>query len=309
MNQNSSIRYLPYPEIEKAKWDACIEAAPNGLIYGYSLYLDEMAAHWDGLVLDDYQAVMPLPWNKKYGFYYLYQPFLCASLGIFGQNVGPELVKKFFEAIPRRFRLWDVYLNYGNFFSVPGYELYQRISHALDLTPGYETLYAGFRMSYKTLLKRFDKIGCTIRKDIPIQEVLALTKVKLVPVANVKDEDYDRFGRLYQQLLQRGKAVNYAAFSPKGDLLASAVFLFSHNRAYYIVAGNHADGRTVGASHQVINAFIRDHAGRPLLLDFEGSDVHNIAFFFKSFGAVEEKYPGLFYNRLPPLLRWLKNRS
>ena len=302
------IQYIQRNRLDQTKWDACIDGSPNGLIYAYTMYLDGMARNWDAMVLGDYEAVMPLPWNKKWGFYYLYQPFLCASLGVFGKEITAQLLREFLQAIPHRFKLWDMYFNYGNFFPVPGYELYQRISHALDLRPPYETLYDNFRLSYKSLLKRFDKIGYTIKKNIPIDEVLKLTKVKLVPVARVSDEDYDRFGELYKKFAAEGKAINYGAYSSRGELLASGVFLFSHNRAYYIVAGNHPDGRTVGASHQVINTFIREHAGRDLLLDFEGSDVHNIAFFFKSFGAYEEKYPGLFYNRLPPLLRWLKNR-
>ncbi|MBE7169743.1 MAG: hypothetical protein INR73_04090 [Williamsia sp.] len=308
MSENSAIQYLTRDQIDGNQWNACIHKAPNGLIYAYTDYLDAMAKNWDALVLGSYQAVMPLPWNKKWGFYYLYQPFLCASLGVFGEEITASMLKEFLQAIPRRFRLWDMYFNYGNFFPVPGYELYQRISHVLDLRTPYDTLYADFRTSYKTLLKRFDKIGCTIKKNIPIEEVLQLTRVKLVPVANVKEEEYSRFTQLYKKLAALGKGISYGAYSPHGELLASGVFLFSNGRAYYIVAGNHADGRTVGASHQVINTFIREHAGRELLLDFEGSDVHNIAFFFKSFGAVEEKYPGIFYNKLPRLVRWLKKR-
>ena len=69
------VHYITYQQIDKSKWDNCIDTAANGLVYGYSFYLDAMAKHWDALVLDDYEAVMPLTWNKKYGITYLYQPF------------------------------------------------------------------------------------------------------------------------------------------------------------------------------------------------------------------------------------------
>ncbi|HEY1022037.1 MAG TPA: hypothetical protein VGE06_06975, partial [Flavisolibacter sp.] len=94
--------------------------------------------------------------------------------------------------------------------------------------------------------------------------------------------------------------------SAGGDLLASAAFLFSHNRAYYILVGNHPNGRTLGASHALIDAFIRDHAGQNLLLDFEGSDIRNLAFFYSSFGAREERYASIRLNHLPWWLRWVK---
>lgn len=309
MGEHSNIHYLQHRQIDQAKWDACIDASPNGLIYAYAAYLDGMAGDWDALVQGDYQAVMPLPWRRKWGFYYLYQPFLCASLGVFGKEVTASRLQGFLQAIPKKFRLWDMYFNYGNFFQVPGYDLYQRISHTLYLGAPYETLYNNFRPSYKTLLKRFDRLGYTIKKNIDIEEVLQLTRTKLVPVAKVQEEDYNRFSKLYKKLAAEEKGISYGAYSARGELLASGVFLFSHKRAYYIVAGNHPDGRTVGASHQVINTFIREHAGHDLLLDFEGSDVHNIAFFFKSFGAKEEKYPGIFYNRLPLPVRWMKRKS
>src|SRR6478609_8282347 len=95
-----NIRYLLHHEIDKPKWDRCVKEADNGLIYGYSFYLDHMAYQWDGLVLNDYEAIMPLTWNKKYGICYLYQPFFTASLGVFGSGLNVALVNDFLDAIP-----------------------------------------------------------------------------------------------------------------------------------------------------------------------------------------------------------------
>ena len=84
MTEANQLYYIPQKQIDKKKWDHCIESAENGLIYGYSFYLDHMAGQWDGIVLGDYQAVMPLPWKKKFGIKYIYQPFLVAQGGVFG---------------------------------------------------------------------------------------------------------------------------------------------------------------------------------------------------------------------------------
>ena len=62
----SSVSYLQNKDIDKIKWDKCIDTASNGLIYAYSFYLDTMAKHWDALVMNDYEAVMPITWNKKF---------------------------------------------------------------------------------------------------------------------------------------------------------------------------------------------------------------------------------------------------
>ena len=47
------------------------------------------------------------------------------------------------------------------------------------------------------------------------------------------------------------------------------------------MVGNHPDGKTIGASHALIDAFIKDHADQNFILDFEGSDIRNLAFFYR----------------------------
>jgi hypothetical protein len=43
-----------------------------------------------------------------------------------------------------------------------------------------------------------------------------------------------------------------------------------------------------------------------MLLDFEGSDISSLAFFYSSFGATEEKYSAVKLNKLPALVKWFK---
>ncbi len=300
------IRYVPYQEIDQQQWDACIERANNGLVYAYSLYLHTMAKHWDALVLNDYEAVMPLTYNKKYGIYYLYQPPFTAALGVFGQGVTAALVQQFLQAVPHKFRYWDIYLNQGNFFQIEGFDLYQRSNYILSLQPSYEALYGQYRDNIKRNIRKCVQQGGTVQKGVPIAEVIALAKAQTHQSAGLSDADFENFNQLYQLLHQQQKALTYGIATPQGQLVASCVFFFSHNRAYYILVGNHPNGKTMGASHALIDAFIKDHAGSDLLLDFEGSDIRNLAFFYSSFGAVEEQYPGLRLNRLPWWVRWFK---
>ena len=121
------ITYLTYKQVDKKKWDACIDNASNGLIYGYSFYLDSMAKNWDALVLNDYEAVLPLTWNKKYAIYYLYQPPFTACLGIFGNKLNAETVAAFLKAIPSKFSYWDIYFNPGNFFELKEFLLLKTV--------------------------------------------------------------------------------------------------------------------------------------------------------------------------------------
>jgi Acetyltransferase (GNAT) domain len=300
------IHYLPYKNINKTQWDACISDAGNGLIYGYSYYLDAMAMQWDALVLNDYEAVMPLTYNKKFGIHYLYQPYFTACLGVFGNNITATVLLNFLQAVPSKFRYWDIYLNHSNHFILQGFNLYERMNYVLPLTDGYETISKNFRDNVRRNIKKAAQLHCYSKKDITISEVIALAKEQAKNFSPIGEDAYKRFGHLYQFLIKRNEAVTYGIYSASNQLLASAVFFFSHKRAYYILVGNHPNGKTIGASHALINAFIQDYAAQGLLLDFEGSDISSLAFFYSSFGALEEKYVGLKNNKLPKLIQFLK---
>ncbi len=302
MSESSHIRYLQQSQIDKIKWDNCISSAENGLIYGYSFYLDCMSKHWDALVLNDYEAVMPLTWNMKYSIRYLYQPFLTAQLGVFGKSVSRELVNDFIAAIPSSFRYIDIYLNYGN----EAKNTRTRNNYILDLNKSYESLYENYRENIQRNIKKAKQYGCSIKKDVEIENVIDLAILQMRSQNEESKENIERFRKLYQLLKTKNMVTTFGVLSTENKLLASAVFFFSHYRAYYILVGNHPEGKTTGASHALIDAFIKDHAEKNILLDFEGSDIPNLAFFYSSFGATLETYPVLKINRLPFYLRWIK---
>ncbi|MGZ8540419.1 MAG: GNAT family N-acetyltransferase [Chitinophagaceae bacterium] len=306
MNSHFHIRFVPYKEIDLTKWDNCISTASNGLIYGYSYYLDHMAKQWDALVLDDYEAVMPLTWNRKYGIAYLYQPFLTAQLGVFGQNISAELLASFLQAIPAKFLYWDIYLNHRNVFELKDFQLYQRRNFILELDKSYETLYNGYRENIRRNTRKAEQLGCMPVKDFAIHKVIDLAVEQMRTFTKESSDNVARFIKLYKYLHDRRQATTYGILNAKKELVASCVFIFSHNRAYYILVGNHPDGRTIGASHSLIDAFIRDHADKKMILDFEGSDIRNLAFFYSSFGAAGENYAAIKLNKLPFYLKWLK---
>ncbi|MEO8820354.1 MAG: hypothetical protein ABI267_05305 [Ginsengibacter sp.] len=297
------ISYLPHANIDKIKWDRCIDNSSNGLIYAYSFYLDAMSENWDALVLNDYEMVMPLTWKKKYTIYYLYQPFLTASLGIFGNNISSETVNFFLENIPSKFKYWDFYLNRDNLFSIPDYPMYERNNYVLPLKNSYENLKSNYAKSHQRNIKRAIQFGNIVKKNIPIDEVIHLAKNQEKEFSKINEKNYENFSHLFEILSKKGNAITCGIYSMQNKLVASCAWFFSRQRAYYILVGNHPDGKTSGASHLMIDSFIKDHAGEDLLLDFEGSNASSVAFFYKSFGAVLEKYPGIKLNRLSPIAK------
>ena len=261
-----SINYLTYQQIDKTKWDDCINKASNGLIYAYSFYLDTMAKNWDALVLQtDYEAVMPLTWNKKYSIHYLYQPAFTACLGVFGKSVTAEILHSFLKAVPGKFKYWDIYFNPGNFFKVADFNLYERKNFVLNLDDIYDNLYKAYRDNIKRNIKKSEQLQLKINKNIAIADVIDLAKEQASGFSAMPDADFTQFEKLFQILYADKKATTYAVYTKEKQLIASAVFFFSHKRAYYIMVGNHPNGKTLGASHALINAFIKDHCGEDLI--------------------------------------------
>lgn len=301
MTGGKTIQYLTRSQIDTNKWDQCISRAIKGRIYAYAVYLDTMSANWDALVLNDYDAVMPLTWNSKYGIRYLYQPFLAAQLGVFGKAD----VQSFIQAIPSHFRYIDIYLNSANTVAFDKEGVQLRDNYILNLDQSYEKLFAAYRENIRRNIKKAKQAGCIVVKDFDVEDVIRLATAQMQLHDKNVEENTGRFRKLYHLLKAENKATTYG-ISLNGTIIASCVFFFSHQRAYYILVGNHPNGKTIGASHALIDAFIADHAGQELLLDFEGSDIRNLAFFYSSFGATQEVYPALKINRLPVYLKWLK---
>ena len=134
-------------------------------------------------------------------------------------------------------------------------------------------------------IKKAQDAGNTLKKNIPVSDIIHLAKEQAKNFSPITNKDYENFSSLFAILQKKNMAVTYGIYSSQQQLVASSGWFFSHDRAYYILVGNHPNGRTSGASHLMIDHFIQDHAGKKLLLDFEGSDIKNLAWFYSSFGA------------------------
>ena len=73
-------------DLDVEKYDACIAASVQFRIYAFSWYLDICCTNWMVLVLNDYEAVMPIPYRKKYGIKYVYPPLWILELGLYSKK-------------------------------------------------------------------------------------------------------------------------------------------------------------------------------------------------------------------------------
>jgi hypothetical protein len=305
MTFEQDIRYLRRQEIDADKWDRCIGAAANALIYARSFYLDHMApGKWDALVLGDYRVVMPIPWNRKWGIHFACQPPFTQQLGIFASGeIAPSMTGAFLSCLAEHFRFAELFLNYRN----PYPSLRSHTNYILDLNTPYPQLAGGYKKDLVRNLKEAASASFTYIRDFELSTALSMYRERYGPrTPHVKEASWQRFSTLCSFLRQREQCILRAVRDSKGKVLATALFLVGEGRMHLLQSTNLPEGRDTGANHFLLDRVIAEFAGQPLLLDFEGSDLAGIAHFYANFGSHDEPYFFYRLNRLPLPLRWLK---
>ena len=275
------IKCVKRKELAVVKYDACIENAIQSRIYAFSWYLDIVADNWDVLVLNDYEAVMPIPWKQKYFIKYVTQPFFCQQLGVFSvQKISKELVLNFTQKIPNNFFRISLSLNSDNILFL---EKTRRKNYILRLFNEYTEIQKGFSKGRKHAVKVGEKAklklyNVTIEKLLEIQNKNYTYQIPEMILRN-----------LTKAFLQNEKGEVLGVF--KGEkLLGGGFFIGSKNRFIYLYSAFNEEGRKLQAASFLISSIIKQHQNSNLILDFEGGNLPNIGKFYRSFGAEEEIY-------------------
>lgn len=298
-------RYIKRTELDTAKWDRCIDNAPNGLIYAYSWYLDHMAENWDALIWGDYQAVMPLPWKKKWGIRYLYWVPFAQQLGVFANDRPARLlVHPAIKEVHKHFRYGDLYLNYAN----EGLSAAQRMTNlVLDLNQPYDTIAGVYKSDLQKNLQKAAKETPAYERNIALSTAAGYFQQSYQEqIGTITAGQYQQFEQLCRLVQQNGELLLRGAMDREGQWLATALLLKKGQRMYLLQSTTLPKGRKISANHWLLDQVIREFAGTGMILDFEGSDLPGVAHFYRNFGAREQPFYTYHFNRLPWYIRWIK---
>ena len=302
------IKYLQHEEINKEKWDDCINLSPRGLVYALSWYLDAVHPGWEALVENDYETVFPITSGKKFGISYLYQPFFNQKLGAFSRKHGEYInIDPFLEAIPERFRYADIKLNRTNRITGKEFEVNMNTNIELDLSENPETIRNNYSENAIRNLKKFNSKNIVLNEEKDSDLLIRMFRLNMgKTLPKIRDIHYAGLKQVMDIAFDKGTGRMLVAKNQKGKFLAGAFFLTYNKRAVFLFSANTEEGRETRAMYGIIDRFIAENAGEKLILDFEGSNKKNLAGFYKGFGGKNFDYPGLRINRLPRLIRWIK---
>ena len=295
---------LAREEIDIERWNHTVESSTQESIYGYSHTLDHLCEHWDGLVLDDYRAVMPLPWRKKFGIRYAFTPAFIQRLDVYGNDVNKEQQIAFSEVLESMFLYADVDLG----FTAPGMkQLSPRVNYIKDLTSDYSVIYDSYTSEAVRNLRKASSRNCMYVEDVRIEDVITLYRSAFGLKASYNEADYAKVSAFAHYCDRSGKlllrGVRHAVTK---ELLFDALMFLSAKRVYYLLGAPTPDGRAARAGYCLIDGVFQEFAGSNHIFDFEGSDIPSVASFYQKFSPGTEQYYHLHINRLPWPLKMFK---
>lgn len=306
-----TIRLIPAKEIDAAQWNGLVASAENGLIYSCTDYLNAVCANWTGLVVNDYEAIMPLPFKSKLGFTYWYTPPFVQQLGLTGPGGlcrEPELWQLIIERIRQERLYGSVLLNHSNTAAARFTGINRKPNYVLNLNRPYPEISGQYAQDLKQNIKKAERSGVEYSNQVSIQTAIDLfVQYHAHQSKHIHASDYEAFSRLCKQILAaREQCFTRSALHSNGEIAAVALLLKDEKRIYNLMNTTTAAGRQQEANHYLLDQLIQEFSEEALLLDFEGSSIPGVQRFYQHFGAAEETYYLYQYNRLPFPLSLLK---
>lgn len=280
------IKYLDRTEIDRDQWNDCVRFGSLNWVYAYFEYLEGVCyGQWGALIAfsgSKYVAVFPLPFRKKWVIHYIYQPYFCQQLGVFGDfnalsKHGLSTVS-FLKLIPRKFL--RVHLSLHSFLGDVEGSIHKP---NFVIPPGFGP--NNFNKDARKNLKSLDAV--VYRETSDVWNALkiydeAWGRENMFVWANT----YEGFEQSLS-LLESSSFYCFEAYSGE-DLLGAAIFLISADRLHYVCGAPTDKGRTLGIVHGFIELVCSKF---PLhKIDLEGSSIPSVAQFYKKFNPAEEHF-------------------
>lgn len=281
----SEIRKIKRKDLDLEKYSKTLSASLNYRVYAEYWYLDVVAnGNWECLVYGDYEVLMPIPFQRKFGLKFIIQPPYCQQLGVFySKEISIELFQKFEQKL-HKYRVRAYHFNEENTTKFhPKGE--RRINYVLDLNPSYEELKRGFSKSTKWNLKQFEKSETSIQDG-----KYSLKKIVDLKVATSLKPFSEKLLFDCFQVLANHNRLKVLHIYVEGNMEAYACFVHSGNRWIYLSAATKEQGKKIAAPTGFLHEMIQQYSHQDFELDFEGSMIPQVNYFFKGFGGNPNEY-------------------
>ncbi|WKS94498.1 hypothetical protein [Riemerella columbina] len=290
-----------YKTIDFERYHLCLKASAQYVFQAERAYLEATnGTQWEFLVYGDYQAVMPIPIKKKFGWIKMVvlPPYL-QQLGVFSPQDDASTNRLFYDFLIKHYLVYYYAFNAKNQLSeLPHYKNY-RLSSA-----PYAQVLKGYSVHRRRNVRPHDKKN----------QHLSFAK-------GSKASHYRNFFMNYAKGVERPqlKAMYFSvleALEAAGKLeiyemrhhqtLVSVVFLMKSEYCQSLIGFINNYELSTNASSYMIDCLLKNSIDH-LDFNFNGSNVPSVSDFYHRFGAQLENYPVIPPSKvrvLKSLFRW-----
>ncbi|MBP5584236.1 MAG: GNAT family N-acetyltransferase [Bacteroidales bacterium] len=272
------IHKLQNKDIDKVRWDSLVQNSQCADVYALSAYLDVVCPHWYGVILGDYEAIMPLPVKKRFFFSYIVQPIFSQQYRIYSQrDISIEEVDLFRKEI-LKYKFVRICLSLSLFdTAVPRYNF------SLDLSKSYVDIAQNYSKNTRRNIQKAQKSGLICTKTDNVERAM-----QDFFTADTKNY-YSPYENTIRSLVACCDSETYEVKNGS-EILAVAVFFKTQKRLYYLFPASTSKGKQLSAMFLLLDSVIRTYAETSFTLDFEGSKITGVRRFYEGFGARHETY-------------------
>ena len=261
---------------------------------------------WFGLVYknkaDNIEAIMPIPYIKKFGKLLIKMPKQTQFLGIWFKNsydrnfknydTQQKIIDYFVSLIPKnsfyQIRFNPYFKNHQPFLW-HGYKQTTQYSYVLNNIKDHETLYKSFKGSVRTDLKKAEKIVDIIISN-DIESFYAVNKLSFQR-QNIKIKySFELVKKIDTYLKSNDQRKILFAKDKNGNIHAVLYLLWDYEKAYYLWGGADPRYRNSNAQTLLLWEAIKIGSKHVALFDFAGSMIQGVAKAFRKFNAEAVPY-------------------
>ena len=285
------IRRVKRKDIDLEKYTSCLAKSVNYMIYAEFWYLDVLTnEQWDCIVLNDYEAIMPLPFQKKLGIKIITQPIYCQQLGVFYLLKFPKDKFLEFQKILQNNIVRYYCFNEQNILDFE-IENSAKLNQILSLSFDYESYISKIRKNRKQEIRKGLTEQFCIKESETNRAFIELLKEEYQEIKN--NLSLEKLELLVNEIQKRNLGKTVSVYENE-KIVASSFYIISGNRLIQLCNAK-KNGHSINFNTFIVDFVIKNNLNQNLILDFEGSSLKGVNEFNSSFRA-ENRYLKVYQN-------------
>lgn len=244
---------------------------------GYALvdFLNAVAS-WEVVVYKEYEAVMPVPYVKKWGVKIVVMPIFCQQLGVFSSKDEVALNEKFLDYLYQNYNVLTYSFNASNSFKS------NLLVHENYIIPcsDYKDVFKKYSTSRKRNIKKAGKSNLHFSLVCP-QE--ACREFFMNYVKGIPPHKREKYWKYISHLIEIQLFIPIGGYV-EGQLQSLAICLKTSRELKLCLLIHHPKLRDKNIPSALVDYLLR-HYISTLDFSFVGSQIPNVAEFNQRFGA------------------------